>query len=282
MTDWLAYVTAPFGYAFMQRAMLAAMAIGTVCALLSCFLIMKGWTLMGDAISHAVLPGIILAHLAGLPVIIGAFGAGITCAAATGYIKDHCRVKEDTVMGIVYSGMFALGLVLFSRIDTDQHLSHILFGNLLGINRNELLHTLVIAAAVVVLVLIKRRDLMLYCFDPAQARALGLSVARLHYGLLCLLALTIVAALQAVGIILVIAMLITPGITAQLLCRRFDGLLLTAVCLSVFSCAAGTLLSFHIDGATGPCIVLVQATLFGLVQLAVAARQGMRSFIGNR
>ncbi len=172
--------------------------------------------------------------------------------------------------------------MLFSRIDTEQHLSHILFGNLLGISRSELRQTLMIIAVVVVLVLIKRRDLMLYCFDPAQARVLGLSVARLHYGLLGLLALTIVAALQAVGIILVVAMLIAPGITAQLLCRRFDGLLLTAVCLSVCSCAAGTLISFHIDGATGPCIVLVQASLFGLAQLAVAARQGIRGLIGNR
>jgi manganese/iron transport system permease protein len=282
MTDWLSYLTAPFGYVFMQRALLAAVAIGIVCALLSCFIIMKGWTLMGDAISHAVLPGIILAHLAGLPMMAGAFGAGITCAAATGYIKDQCRVKEDTVLGIVYSGMFALGLVLFSRIDTDQHLSHILFGNLLGIDRNELLHTLMIIAAVVISVLIKRRDLMLYCFDPGQARALGLSVARLHYGLLCLLALTIVAALQAVGIILVIAMLISPGITAQLLCRRFDWLLLTAVSLSAFSCAAGTLISFYIDGATGPCIVLIQASLFGLAQLAAYTRQRILTLIRNR
>ncbi|WP_413742376.1 metal ABC transporter permease [Sodalis sp. RH15] len=273
MTGWLDYVTEPFVFPFMQRAMIAAVATGIVCALLSCFLVLKGWSLMGDAISHAVLPGIILAYLAGLPMIVGAFGAGIACAAATGYIKDHCRVKEDTVMGIVYSGMFALGLVLFSRVDTHQHLSHILFGNVLGISRSGLNHQLGIIAAASVIILVKRRDLMLYCFDPAQARIQGLPVGRLHYGLLCLLALTIVAALQAVGIILVIAMLIAPGMTALLLCRHFDRLLLTATAVSVLSCFAGTLLSFHIDGATGPCIVLTQAGLFILAQCYALLRK---------
>ncbi len=277
MTEWLdyllAYVTEPLGFPFMQRAIIASIATGVVCAILSCFLVLKGWSLMGDAISHAVLPGIILAYIAGLPIVIGAFGSGIFCALTTGYIKDHCRVREDTVMGIVFSGMFAFGLVLFSRIDTDQHLSHILFGNVLGITPAELRQVLLIAGAVSLLILVKRRDLMLYCFDPAQARVLGLSVKRLHYGLLCLLALTIVAALQAVGVILVIAMLISPGITAALLTRRFDGMLLAAVLVSVFSCVTGTLISFYIDGATGPCIVIVQAVLFVAAQIYRIARR---------
>lgn len=277
MTEWLdyllAYVTEPLGFPFMQRAIVASIATGVVCAILSCFLVLKGWSLMGDAISHAVLPGIILAYIAGLPIVIGAFGSGVFCALATGYIKDHCRVREDTVMGIVFSGMFAFGLVLFSRIDTDQHLSHILFGNVLGITPAELRQVLLIAGAVSLLILVKRRDLMLYCFDPAQARVLGLSVKRLHYGLLCLLALTIVAALQAVGVILVIAMLISPGITAALLARRFDGMLLAAVLVSVFSCVTGTLISFYIDGATGPCIVIVQALVFAAAQVYRIARR---------
>ncbi|WP_413729488.1 metal ABC transporter permease [Sodalis sp. RH22] len=269
----LAYVAEPLGFPFMQRAIIAAIATGVVCAILSCFLVLKGWSLMGDAISHAVLPGIILAYIAGLPIVAGAFGSGIVCALGTGYIKDHCRVKEDTVMGIVFSGMFALGLVLFSRIDTDQHLSHILFGNVLGITPAELWQVVLIAGAVSLVILVKRRDLMLYCFDPAQARVLGLSVKTLHYGLLCLLALTIVAALQAVGVILVIAMLISPGITASLLARRFDGMLLAAVLVSVFSCVTGTLISFYIDGATGPCIVIVQAVLFVAAQIYRLARR---------
>ncbi len=264
---WLEWWSTPLAFAFMQRGIVAAIVTGVVCALLSCFLVLRGWSLMGDAISHAVLPGVVLAVLAGVPIAFGAFGSGLFCALATGYIKDRCRVKEDTVMGILFSGMFALGLVLFSRIDTDHHLSHILFGNLLGVTPAELRQLLIIAGTVSLLVLVKHRDLMLYCFDPAQAKALGLSANLLHYGLLGLLALTIVAALQAVGVILAIAMLIAPGITAALLCRRFDQMLLVAVLVSVFSCIAGTLISFHIDGATGPCIVLMQALLFLLAQI---------------
>lgn len=269
--EWLNWLMEPLGYPFMQRGMIAAIATGVVCAILSCFLVLKGWSLMGDAISHAVLPGIVVAFIAGVPIVIGAFASGLCCALATGYIKDHCRVKEDTVMGIVFSGMFALGLVLFSRIDTDQHLNHILFGNMLGISPGELWQLLLIAGAVLLVVLVKRRDLLLYCFDPAQARVIGLSVPMLHYGLLCLLALTIVAALQAVGVILVIAMLIAPGITAALICRRFDHMLMLAVAVSVFSCVTGTLVSFYIDGATGPCIVLIQAGLFMLAQIGKLA-----------
>ncbi|HDJ1439796.1 TPA: metal ABC transporter permease [Serratia rubidaea] len=261
------WLSEPFAYPFMQRAIIAAIVTGVVCAVLSCYLVLKGWSLMGDAISHAVLPGIVVAFVTGIPLAIGAFLSGIFCALATGYLKEHSRVKEDTVMGIVFSGMFAFGLVLFSRVDTDQHLSHILFGNMLGITDGELRQTLWIAGITLAVVLFKRKDFMLYCFDPSHARAVGLPVKLLHYGLLCLLALTIVAALQAVGVILVIAMLIAPGIIAFLLCRSFDRMLLVAIVASVFSCVLGTLISFQIDGATGPCIVLVQAVLFVLALL---------------
>ena len=253
-------------FPFMQKALLAAMVTGSVCAVLSCFLVLKGWSLMGDAISHAVLPGVVLAYLVGLPLIIGAFASGLACAVATGYIKENSRLKEDTVMGIVFSGMFAFGLVLFSRIDSDQHLSHILFGNILGITHDELLQTVIIGLAVLTIVLVKRRDLMLYCFDPTQAQVIGLPVKWLHYGLLSLLALAIVTSLQAVGVILVIAMLIAPGITAFTLCRRFGGMLMVAVAVAVFSSVAGIMLSFFIDAASGPCIVIVQALGFVLAQ----------------
>ncbi|MDU6409920.1 MAG: metal ABC transporter permease [Yersiniaceae bacterium] len=262
--EWL---TEPLSFAFMQRALLASLAVGIVCALLSCFLVLKGWSLMGDAIAHAVLPGVVLAWLAGLPLVIGAFGSGMVCALATGFIRDHCRVKEDAVMGIVFSGMFAIGLVMFSRLDTDQHLTHLLFGNVLGISHAELVQTLAIALLVTAIVLLKQRDLVLFCFDPAQARISGLPVTLLHYGLLALLALTIVAALQAVGVILVIAMLITPGITAFQLCRRFPAMLTVAVLVSVCSCISGTYLSFYIDAATGPVIVLIQAGVFVLAHM---------------
>jgi manganese/iron transport system permease protein len=262
MSDGWNLLIEPFAYSFMQRAILAAVVSGAVCAVLSCFLVLKGWSLMGDAISHAVLPGIVVSFWAGIPLVIGAFASGIFCALATGYLKENSRVKEDTVMGIVFSGMFALGLVMFSRIDTDQHLSHILFGNVLGITRSELMQTLIIASVTLLIVVLKRRDLMLYCFDPNHAKVIGLPVKRLHYGLLCLLALTIVASLQAVGVILVIAMLIAPGIIGFMLTRRFDRMLLIATTVSVASCVLGTVISFQIDGATGPCIVLIQAMFF--------------------
>ncbi|ASV34186.1 iron chelate uptake ABC transporter family permease subunit [Candidatus Hamiltonella defensa] len=255
-------ITEPFIYPFMQRALMIAVVTGMVCALLSCYLVLKGWSLMGDAISHAVLPGIVLAFLSGIPLSIGAFASGIFCAFATGYIKENSRVKQDTVMGIVFSGMFALGLVLFSTVDTDQHLSHILFGHILGVSISEFHQTLWISGVTFFVMLLKRKDFMLYCFDNNHAKVIGLPVTLLHYGLLCLLSLTIVASFQAVGVILVIAMLIAPGMTALMLCQQFHQMLIIASLVSVISCVSGILLSFHIDGATGPCIVIVQAVIF--------------------
>ncbi|OTA15807.1 SitD protein [Xenorhabdus vietnamensis] len=262
MNTFIELITEPFMHDFMRRAIFAAIIVGAVCAVLSCYLVLKGWSLMGDAISHAVLPGIVLASVAGIPLAVGAFLSGIFCAFATGYLKEHSRIKEDTVMGIVFSGMFAFGLVLFTRINTDQHLTHILFGSILGITQHELFQTLCIAGITLTIVLLKRKDFMLYCFDPNQARVIGLPVKLLHYGLLSLLALTIVASLQAVGIILVIAMLISPGIIAFMLCRSFDRMLIVAMIASVSSSILGTIISFHIDGETSPCIVIIQAIFF--------------------
>ncbi len=263
--DWL---LEPMGFAFMQRALLTAVATAIVCSIFSCFLVLKGWSLMGDAISHAVLPGVVLAYLAGIPLVVGAFSSGLFCAVATGFIKEHCRVKEDSVMGIVFSGMFAAGLVLFSRVNTEQHLSHILFGNVLGVTDAEMLQTLFIAAVVTLIILLKFKDLMLFCFDPIQAKVVGLPVRFYHYTLLCLLSLTIVAALQAVGVVLVVAMLITPGITAFLLCKTLKTMLVVSVISSVIAAVSGTFVSFYIDAATGPTIVVIQAGLF-LLALAV-------------
>ncbi|RJT43422.1 metal ABC transporter permease [Rahnella woolbedingensis] len=268
MMSWFDVLMEPMSYDFMQRALLTAMATSIVCAIFSCFLVLKGWSLMGDAISHAVLPGVVLAYLAGIPLVIGAFGSGLFCAVATGFIKEHCRVKEDSVMGIVFSGMFAAGLVLFSRVNTEQHLSHILFGNVLGVTDSEMLQTLIIALGVTLAIIIKFKDLMLFCFDPVQAKVVGLPVRFYHYALLCMLALTIVAALQAVGVVLVVAMLITPGITAFLLCKTLPKMMVVAVTTSLVAAISGTFISFYIDAATGPAIVLIQAMLF-LVALVV-------------
>lgn len=268
------FFTTPLAYPFMQRALIVAVLVGAVCAVLSCYLVLKGWSLMGDAISHAVLPGIVIAFALGLPLALGAFAAGLSCALATGYLKENSRVKEDTVMGIVFSGMFGFGLVLFAKLDTDQHLNHILFGNMLGVTGRDLIETAIIAGGTLLVVLIKRRDLLLYCFDPNHARAIGLPVRALHYGLLVLLSLTIVGALKAVGIILVIAMLVAPGAIAFLLTDRFDRMLVIASVVAIGSCVLGTLISFHIDGATGACIVLLQAAVFVLA-LLFAPKRGL-------
>ena len=265
-------VAVPMSYGFMQRALVVAVLVGAVCAVLSCYLVLKGWSLMGDAISHAVLPGIVIAFALGLPMAVGAFAAGLGCAVLTGYLKENSRVKEDTVMGIVFSGMFGLGLVLFTKVETDQHLNHILFGNKLGVTPRDFIETGIVAGATLMAVLLKRRDLLLYCFDPQHARAIGLPVRGLHYALLVLLSLTIVASLKAVGIILVVAMLVAPGAIAYMLTDSFDRMLVIAVAVAVGSSVVGTIASFHIDGATGPCIVLIQAAVFVLAFLFAPQR----------
>lgn len=274
MSAILELVTVPLSYEFMQRALIVAVLVGTVCAVLSCYLVLKGWSLMGDAISHAVLPGIVIAFMLGLPLAVGAFAAGLGCAVATGFLSENSRIKEDTVMGIVFSGMFGFGLVLFTKVETDQHLNHILFGNMLGVTARDIVETAIVGGGVLLAVLLKRRDLLLYCFDPQHARAIGLSVRSLHYGLLILLSLTIVASLKAVGIILVVAMLIAPGAIAYLLSNRFERMLVIAVAVAVGSCIVGTIASFHIDGATGPCIVLIQMAVF-LAALAFTQLRGV-------
>jgi len=271
LIDW---ITIPLSYPFMQRALVVSVLVAAVCGVLSCYLVLKGWSLMGDAISHAVLPGIVVAYVLGIPLAIGAFFAGLACALFTGYLKENSRIKEDTVMGIVFSGMFGFGLVIFTKIETDQHLNHILFGNVLGVTMRDLIETAIVAGGTLLVVLLKRRDLLLYCFDPNHARSIGLPVRVLHYGLLVLLALTIVTALKAVGIILVIAMLIGPGATAYLLTDSFERMLVIASAVAIASAMLGTIASFHIDGATGACIVLIQ-TAFFLAAFLFAPKRGI-------
>jgi len=264
----------PLGYPFMQRALLAALLVGSVCAVLSCFLVLKGWSLMGDAISHAVLPGIVLASALSIPLAVGAFVAGLGCALSIGWLARNSRLKEDTVMGIVFSGLFATGLVLFTKVETGEHLMHILFGNMLGVSWRDSVEIALVALPTLALAVLLRRDLALVCFDPAHARAIGLRVDALQFGLLALLALTIVAALKAVGIILVVAMLIAPGAVGLLLARRMDAMMLIALATSLGSSVAGTLASFHLDVATAPLIVVLQAVIFLAALLgSIAARR---------
>jgi manganese/iron transport system permease protein len=252
----------PFQFPFMQQAFAIALLVAVSSALLSCFLVLKGWSLMGDAVSHAVLPGVVLAYIHGIPLAVGAFGAGMVCALATGYLKENSRIKEDTVMGVVFSGMFGLGIVLYTKIQTEVHLDHILFGDMLGVSWSDVGQTALIAALCVGAILIFRRDLLLHAFDAQHARAIGLPVRLLHYGLLSVLSLTIVGALKAVGIILAIALLISPGAIAFLLTTRFERMLAVSVIVAVAASFAGVYLSFFLDSAPAPTIVLLLSAAF--------------------
>lgn len=255
----------PLQFAFMTHALLISVVVAIPCALLSVFLVLKGWALMGDAMSHAVFPGIVLAWVLGLPLAVGAFVAGVFCAIATGYLKDNSRIKQDTVMGIVFSGMFATGLILYIAVKPDVHLDHILFGDMLGITVGDIIQTTAIAGLVTLVISLKWRDFLLFCFDPQQAQVSGLRTKWLHYGLLCMVSLTIVATLKAVGIILSISLLIAPGAIALLLTRRFYIALLLAVVLSVLVSMTGVWLSFFIDSAPAPTIVVLFAAVFILI-----------------
>lgn len=262
----------PFQFGFMVNAMVIAVLIAIPAALLSCFLVLKGWSLMGDAISHAVFPGVVIAYIVGLPFAIGAFIAGMACALATGYLKENSRVKQDTVMGIVFSGMFAFGLVLYVKIQSEVHLDHILFGDILGVGVADLVETGLIAALTAVIILLKWRDLLLHAFDPAQAKAVGLPVRLLHYGLLCLISLTVVGALKGVGIILAISLLIAPGAIAFLLARSFGRMLVIAVTVAVLCAFFGVYISLFIDSAPAPTIVLLMTIVFIIAFVVTSIR----------
>ena len=252
----------PFQFSFMVNALVISTIVAVPCALLSVFLVLKGWALMGDAMSHAVFPGIVLAWIAGIPLAIGAFIAGLFCAVATGYLDDNSRIKRDTIMGIIFSGMFGAGLVLYVSIQSEVHLDHILFGDMLGVSLSDIMQTAVITLGIALIIGLKWKDLLLHAFDPHQAKASGLNTALLHYGLLCMIALTIVATLKSVGIILSISLLIAPGAIAILMTRKFSHALWLAVAMSVITSLMGVYLSFFIDSAPAPTIVVLFSLLF--------------------
>lgn len=252
----------PFQFPFMQNAFWITLLVAPPTALLSCFLVLKGWALMGDAVSHAVLPGIVLAYIWGFPLIVGAFVAGMATSLATGYLAQNSRLKQDTVMGVVFSGMFALGIVMFVGLRTNVHLDHVLFGNMLGVGPEDLWAAGLISVFVSAALLLKWKDLMLHAFDPAQARASGLAVGWLHYGLLSILSLTIVATLSATGLILAVGLLIAPGAIAFLLTRRFGRMLAVSCAVCLTGMLGGTYLSFYLDSAPAPTIILILTALF--------------------
>ncbi|WP_318368502.1 iron/manganese ABC transporter permease subunit SitD [Enterobacter sp.] len=267
----------PFQFDFMVNALMISVIVAVPCALLSVFLVLKGWALMGDAMSHAVFPGVVIAWIIGIPVAIGAFIAGLFCAIITGYLDDNSRIKRDTLMGIVFSGMFGAGLILYISIQSEVHLDHILFGDMLGVAVADIVQTSLIAAGVTLVMLLKWKDFLLHAFDPQQAKASGLNTTLLHYGLLCMIALTIVATLKSVGIILSISLLIAPGAIAVLLTRRFAQAMWLAVGLAVSVSFAGVYLSFWLDSAPAPTIVVLFTAVFvvAFIVASVKDRQAL-------
>ncbi|MEW5287643.1 MULTISPECIES: metal ABC transporter permease [Erwinia] len=272
----LTFLLQPFQFDFMHNALLIAVLLAVPSALISCLLVLKGWALLGDAMSHAVFPGVVLAWLVGLPFAVGAFFAGLFCALATGFLKEHTRIKQDALMGIVFSAMFAIGLIMSVAVKAEIHLDHILFGDMLGINFSDLMQTGLIALLISLILAAKWRDFLLHAFDPIQASASGLNAPLLHYGLLCMTSLTIVAALKAVGIILTLSLLIAPGAIALLLTRRFVSMMLVAVLLAVTVTFSGVYLSFFIDSAPAPTIVVLFSLVFIVVFTLVSIRDRRR------
>ena len=274
MNEILTWFTEPLQYGFMLKALWVSAFVGIVCAVLSCYITLKGWSLMGDAVSHAVVPGVVVAYALGIPFALGAFIFGFGATVAIGYVKAKTRLKEDAVIGVVFTGFFAFGIVLSTKIPSNIDLFHILFGNVLGISQEDIIQTLIAGLLTLGIVLLRRKDLLLFCFDPNHAKAIGLNVQFMYYTLLSVLALTIVTALQTAGIVLVVAMLVTPGATAYLLTDRFDRMLGISVGTSVLSCLLGTYISYHLDVPTGGCIVVLLTLIF-VISMIFAPKYGL-------
>jgi manganese/iron transport system permease protein len=252
----------PFAYQYMVRAIWVSALVGGVCAFLSCFLMLKGWSLMGDALAHAIVPGVALAYLLKVPYAAGAFFSGLLAALAMALVRLRTQLREDAVIGVVFTTFFAAGLLIVSINPTSVDVQSIVLGNILGISDEDVVQVAIIAAVSLVVLVARWRDLMLVFFDENQARAVGLSPTRLKILFFVLLSACTVAALQTVGAVLVIAMVITPGATAYLLCDRFGRLIAIAVALGVVTSAAGAYASYFLDGSTGGLIVVFQTLLF--------------------
>ncbi|WP_237243032.1 metal ABC transporter permease [Rothia nasimurium] len=264
----------PLTYGFMQRGLLVTVLAALVCALLSCWLVLMGWSLMGDGISHAVLPGVALAYILGAPFALGALLAALVAVALIGSVAARRRVREDAAIGIVFTVMFALGLVLLSAFPSQVDLHSVIFGNVLGVSWADVWQIGLLAMLVVAVLLVKRRDLVLYAFDPGYTHAIGLSPRLLSSLLLVALALTSVLALQIVGVVLVVALLVIPGATARLLTDRFTSMLLISSAVSLLAALAGFFLAYLLDISAGGTVVLALGVLFGLAYL-FAPRHGL-------
>ena len=264
----------PFGYEYMNKAIILSTAIGAICAFLSAYLMLKGWSLIGDALSHAVVPGVAIAYAFSLPYAVGAFFSGILAAISILWIKSISKIKEDAVIGFIFSTFFALGLLIISLNPTSVDVQNIILGNILGIADEDITQIAIIIGVCLVLLLLFWKDLILIFFDETQAITVGLSLVFYKVLFFTLLSACVVAALQTVGAILVIAMVITPGATAYLLTDKFNRLLIIAVLLGAGTSAVGVYLSYYLDGATGGVIVCLQTLLF-LLAFLFAPKYGL-------
>lgn len=264
----------PFAYDYMLKAMWVSALVGGMCAFLSAFLMLKGWSLMGDALAHSIVPGVAGAYLLGLPFAAGAFIAGLLAAVGMAFVKQKTALREDAVIGLVFTAFFALGLLIVSINPTAVDVQTIVLGNILAISDGDALQVIVIAIVTLAILLLKWKDLAAMFFDEAHARSIGLPVGRLRILFFTLLAAATVAALQTVGACLVIAMVVTPGATAYLLTDRFERLLAIAVAIGVATSFFGAYVSYFLDGATGGVIVTLQTLVF-LATFLLAPKHGL-------
>lgn len=256
----------PLQYGFMQRSLVVAIMVGLLCAVVGSYLMVQRLALLGDAISHSVLPGLAIAFIVGANIFVGAFIAGVLSTMAITWIRTRSPIKEDAAMGIVFSAFFALGITLITLVQKDNKidLNHFLFGNILGVTVQEVRDTAIIAAFVLLIVFLLYKELLFFTFDPLGAQAAGLPVNQLNFGLMMLIALTIVASMKAVGVILVLSLLITPGATAYLLVKRLHEVMILGAIIGIFSSISGMYLSYFYNLPSGPAIVLVVSGLFVL------------------
>ena len=253
---------APFAYDYMLKAMWVSALVGATCAFLSAYLMLKGWSLMGDALAHSIVPGVAAAYLMKLPFAAGAFIAGLLAALGMAFVKQHTRLREDAVIGIVFTTFFAAGLLMSSLNPTAVNINTIVLGNILGISDDDALQVVIVSCVTLGVLILKWRDLMVVFFDEAHARTVGINPLALKVLFFTLLSAATVAALQTVGACLVIAMVVTPGATAYLLTDRFQRLLAIAVAIGASTSFLGAYLSFFLDGATGGVIVVLQTLVF--------------------
>lgn len=257
----------PLSYGFLQRSFAVTVVAALVCSLLSCWLVLIGWSLMGDAISHAVLPGVVLSYIFGLPFAVGALVAGLAAVGAIGWVRRSSRIKEDSAIGIVFTTFFAIGLILISITPSQTDLNSILFGNVLGVSTSDMWQILILAVLVASVLLLKRKDFTLYAFDADYASAAGMRPQLMGGALLVLLALTSVVALQIVGVVLVVAMLVIPGATARLLTNRFNRMLGIAAGVSLVGALTGLYTSYYLDISAGGAVVATQGLIFFVTYL---------------